>query len=65
MIDYILYVYDENRKKYAYFQQVKYQAKIIVGEVLRYQLEKYRVIKVEHDIDANAIDLYLEIFNEN
>jgi hypothetical protein len=60
MISYVLYVWNPSTKKFYYAGQVKYQAKIIEGERLRLWMKKFKVIKVEHDLDANVIDLYLE-----
>ena len=60
MIRYVLYIWSSDHKKYCYTDQVEYQAKIIEGEHIRLRMKKYTVIKVEHDLDANVIDLYLE-----
>lgn len=60
MIRYVLYIWDSNLKKYCYTEQVEYQAKIIKGEHIRWNMRKFTVMKVEHDLDANVIDLYLE-----
>ena len=60
MIRYILYIWDSNLKKYCYTDQVEYQAKIIEGEKIRWNMMKLVVVKVEHDLDANVINLYLE-----
>jgi hypothetical protein len=60
MIRYVLYIWDNSLKKFCYSEQLKYQAKIIKGERIRLRMKKYIVAKVEHDFDANVIDLYLE-----
>jgi hypothetical protein len=60
MISYVLYVWNPSTKKFYYTGQVKYQAKIIEGERLRLWMKKFKVMKVEHDLDANVINLYLE-----
>jgi hypothetical protein len=60
MIKYVLYIWSNEHKKFCYSEQLKYQAKIIEGESIRLRMKKYTVIKVEHDLDANVIDLYLE-----
>ena len=60
MIKYVLYIWNSDLKKFCYSEQLKYQAKIIEGEHIRLRMKKYTVIKVEHDLDANVIDLYLE-----
>ena len=60
MINYVLYIWDSDLRKYCYAEQIKYQAKIIRGEKLRWKMCKYQVNLVEHDLDANVIDLYLE-----
>lgn len=60
MITYAIYIYSDEKQKFCFYDTVKYQAKIIENEILRIQLDKYKVIKVEHDLDANVIDLYLE-----
>ena len=60
MISYILYVWNSSTKKFYYAGQVKYQAKIIEGESIRWRMKKFKVMSVDHDLDANVIDLYLE-----
>ena len=60
MIRYVLYIWDSNLKKFCYSEQVDYQAKIIEGESIRWNMRKFRVTNVDHDLDANVIDLYLE-----
>ena len=60
MINYVLYIWNADLKKYRYTEQVEYQAKIIGGEIIRWNMCKYQVNLVEHDLDANVIDLYLE-----
>jgi hypothetical protein len=60
MIRYVLYIWSSDYKKYCYTDQVEYQAKIIEGEKIRWNMMKLVVVKVEHDLDANVIDLYLE-----
>ena len=60
MIKYILYIWDNNLKKFCYSEQVEYQAKIIEGESIRWRMKKFKVMSVDHDLDANVIDLYLE-----
>jgi hypothetical protein len=60
MIKYVLYIWDNNLKKFCYSEQVEYQAKIIEGENIRWKMKKFKVMSVDHDLDANVIDLYLE-----
>ena len=60
MIKYVLYIWNDEHKKFCYSEQVEYQAKIIEGENIRWNMTKLVVVKVEHDLDANVIDLYLE-----
>ena len=60
MIKYILYIWNSDLKKFCYSEQVEYQAKIIEGESIRWGMKKFKVISVDHDLDANIIDLYLE-----
>jgi len=60
MIRYVLYIWSLDLKKFCYFEQQVYQAKIIEGEHIRLRMKKYTVTKVEHDLDANVIDLYLK-----
>ena len=60
MIKYILYIWNNSLKKYCFTEQVEYQAKIIEGESIRWKMNKYKVTSVDHDLDANIIDLYLE-----
>ena len=60
MISYVLYIWHTDTKKYCYADQISYQAKIIKGEKIRWNMRKYKVTEVDHDLDANTIDLYLE-----
>lgn len=60
MIRYVLYIWNTNLKKYCFTEQVEYQAKIIEGENIRWNMRKFKVTSVDHDLDANIIDLYLE-----
>ena len=60
MIKYVLYIWNADLKKFCYSEQVDYQAKIIEGESIRWNMNKYKVTSVDHDLDANVIDLYLE-----
>ena len=60
MIKYVLYVWNSNLKKFCYSGQVEYQAKIIERENIRWGMKKFKVMSVDHDLDANVIDLYLE-----
>jgi len=60
MIKYALYIWDNNLKKFCYSEQVEYQAKIIEEESIRWRMKKFKVMSVDHDLDANVIDLYLE-----
>ena len=60
MIKYVLYIWNADLKKFCYSDQVEYQAKIIKGESIRWNMRKFRVTNVDHDLDANVIDLYLE-----
>ena len=60
MIKYVLYIWDNSLKKFCYSEQLKYQAKIIKGEHIRWRMKKFKVMSVDHDLDANVIDLYLE-----
>lgn len=60
MIRYVLYIWDNNLKKFCYSEQVEYQAKIIEGERIRFGMKKFKVMSVDHDLDANIIDLFLE-----
>ena len=59
MIKYVLYIWDNNLKRFCYSDQVEYQAKIIKGESIRWRMKKFNVMSVDHDLDANVIDLYL------
>ena len=60
MIKYVLYIWSSDHKKYCYTDQVEYQTKIIEGECIRWRMKKFKVMSVDHDLDANVIDLYLE-----
>lgn len=60
MIKYVLYIWNSDLKKFCYSEQVGYQAKIIEGESIRWGMKKFKVMSVDHDLDANVIDLYLE-----
>lgn len=60
MIKYVLYIWNSDLKKFCYSEQVEYQAKIIDGESIRLRMKKFKVMSVDHDLDANVIDLYLE-----
>ena len=60
MIKYVLYIWNADLKKFCYSEQVDYQAKIIKGENIRWNMRKFKVVNVDHDLDANVIDLYLE-----
>lgn len=60
MIKYALYIFSPENNKFCFYDTVLYQAKIIENEELRINLQKLKVVKVEHDLDANVIDLYLE-----
>ena len=60
MIKYVLYIWSNERKKFCYSDQLEYQAKIIEGESIRWKMKKFKVMSVDHDLDANVIDLYLE-----
>ena len=60
MIRYVLYIWSSDFKKFCYSEQVEYQSKIIEGEIIRWRKEKFKVMSVDHDLDANVIDLYLE-----
>ena len=60
MIKYVLYIWNSDLKKFCYSEQVEYQSKIIEGEIIRWRKEKFKVMSVDHDLDANVIDLYLE-----
>ena len=60
MIKYVLYIWNDEHKKFCYSEQVEYQAKIIEGESIRWRMKKFKVMSVDHDLDANVIDLYLE-----
>ena len=60
MIRYVLYIWSSDFKKFCYSEQVEYQSKIIEGEIIRWKKKKFRVTSVDHDLDANVIDLYLE-----
>lgn len=60
MIRYILYIWNDEHKKFCYSDQVEYQAKIIEGERIRWRMKKFKVMSVDHDLDANIIDLYLK-----
>ena len=60
MIRYVLYIWNSDLKKFCYSEQVEYQAKIIEGESIRLGMKKFKVMSVDHDLDANIIDLYLE-----
>ena len=60
MIKYVLYIWNSDLKKFCYSEQVEYQAKIIEGESIRLRMKKFKVMSVDHDLDANVIDLYLE-----
>ena len=60
MIKYVLYIWNAGLKKFCYSEQVDYQAKIIEGESIRWGMKKFKVMSVDHDLDANVIDLYLE-----
>ena len=60
MIRYVLYIWSSDFKKFCYSEQVEYQSKIIEGEIIRWKKKKFKVMSVDHDLDANVIDLYLE-----
>ena len=60
MIRYVLYIWSSDFKKFCYSEQVEYQSKIIEGEIIRWKMKKFKVMSVDHDLDANVIDLYLE-----
>ena len=60
MIKYVLYIWNSDLKKFCYSEQVEYQSKIIEGEIIRWKKKKFKVMSVDHDLDANVIDLYLE-----
>ena len=60
MIRYVLYIWNADLKKFCYSEQVDYQAKIIEGENIRWNMRKFKVTSVDHGGDANIIDLYLE-----
>ena len=60
MIKYVLYIWNSDFKKFCYSEQVEYQLKIIEGEIIRWKKKKFKVMSVDHDLDANVIDLYLE-----
>ena len=60
MIKYVLYIWNDKHNKFCYSEQVEYQAKIVEGEIIRWKKKKFKVMSVDHDLDANVIDLYLE-----
>ena len=60
MIRYVLYIWSSDFKKFCYSEQVEYQSKIIEGEIIRWKKKKFKVMSVDHDLDAHVIDLYLE-----
>ena len=60
MIKYVLYIWNSDLKKFCYSERVEYQSKIIEGEIIRWKKKKFKVMSVDHDLDANVIDLYLE-----
>ena len=60
MIRYVLYIWSSDFKKFCYSEQVEYQSKIIEGEIIRWKMKKFKVMSVDHDLDANMVDLYLE-----
>ena len=60
MIKYVLYIWNADLNTFCYFEQVDYQAKIVEGDKIRLRMCKYHVVNVEHDFDANVVDLYLK-----
>ena len=60
MIRYVLYIWNSDLKRFCYSEQIEYQSKIVEGESIRWRMKKFKVMSVDHDFDANIVDLYLE-----